>query len=223
MFTCKILSYNAINNQYELLFPGEKQSRIYHKNVGRNIFIGRNSTDRNNIDAYYYSNETGTTIDLDKVTYFLSKGYINVDLRNCADKNEYLHRMVAYSWVPGYNSKKDDVDHISGDKEDNRPENLEPAPPFANSCKEFKRNNPKAREYMTKAINDERRMADYSDLISSARFMLKKEDCLVVNKFSKNLTEEDISSLIYILEKLGYDVKKKGETDDDDKTPIGVK
>jgi hypothetical protein len=207
---CRILNYDAINKIYVVETPEGKTIDL-QKNTGRNLMIGKNSASFDLTEAFYYSNETGTSIDLEPAAKKVDVGgYVVVELVNCGkDKEEWMHRMVAYSWIPGYDSKKDHVDHVNGDKQDNRLENLETVPSFYNAAKEFRNKNSRAKEYMMEAIRDPFRMADYDDLVSAMKYTLRKEDYIVTNELSKDLTEEDIKRLVYLMDRLGYDVKKR--------------
>ena len=57
---------------------------------------------------------------------FNSRGYLNVSLVNKKGKNNFLiHRLVAEAYIPNPTPKlRKQIDHINGDKTDNRVENL---------------------------------------------------------------------------------------------------
>jgi len=205
---CKILNHDSIEKTYNIKFP-DGTERVLHKNIGRNIMIGKNSHDTTNIEAYYFSNEMTTSIELEQAKTTINMGgYVEVELKGIKGKPEFLHRMVAYSFIPFYNSKKDEVDHINGNKLDNRLENLSAVPPFYNAAKEFKNKNHKAKDYMKEAIDDVYKMADFEDLMYAVKFMLREENFIVFNEVSNDLTEKEIKAMIYFLEKNGFKVIK---------------
>jgi hypothetical protein len=64
---------------------------------------------------------------------------------------------------------------------------------------------------MVAAINDKYRMADYDDLIRSIKYILAKEDFVIFNELSKDMPEAELKRLVYLLDRMGYDVKKRNK------------
>jgi len=64
-------------------------------------------------------------------------GYVRVDLRsNSKSKTIYTHRLVAIHFIPN-NDNKLQVNHINGNKSDNRVENLEWVSNTENQCHRY--------------------------------------------------------------------------------------
>jgi hypothetical protein len=186
---------------FTLKFPDGKTGE-YNKNVGRNLLVGKNSMGKDNLDVYYFSNETLTSIDLEVPTSDLNEGgYIKVYLKDSDEKEEILHRMIAYSWIPEFKPGINDIDHIDGNKLNNTVTNLKAVPPLYNAYKEFKNGNMNARTYLSNAVKDTRKIANTKDFLDAVIFILREEGYIVVNEVSTNLSEHEVNALIYLLKK----------------------
>jgi hypothetical protein len=82
---------------------------------------------------------------------------------------------------------------------------------FSNSFKEFKLKNANARKYICEAITDEYRMVDSDDLIKAMIGVLREEDYIVFNELSTMMGEEELKRIIYLFDRMGYDVKKRNK------------
>ena len=65
------------------------------------------------------------------IPYNISSGYLMVQLRGDINKSYLIHRLVAKTFILNPENKRE-VNHINGDKTDNRLENLEWATPSEN-------------------------------------------------------------------------------------------
>ena len=75
----------------------------------------------------FISNGTGFHLSEDRILKpnILAKGYFQVDLKNRSKrKGLQVHRLVAMAFIPNPNNYPQ-INHINGDKQDNRVENLE--------------------------------------------------------------------------------------------------
>jgi hypothetical protein len=208
---------------YELIPFESKEThgKIYKKNAFRQCMVGREFVDENNPDMFTYSNETDESIDLEVLRVFLdfsSNGYYQLEYTDKAGRKnkDFVHRVICYSFNSKYDTEKNEVHHVDKNKLNNRAENLMPTTPLFNSAAEFKTKNPKAREYMCKAINDEFRMTDYSDLVTASIEIVRDAEYYVFNEISK-LNENEIKAMVYLLGKHGYDFNKKDNKENESK------
>jgi len=188
---------------------------LYVKNEHRQCMVGKNFVDQANPDMFTFSNETATTIDMQVLTVFINlSGYYQMDYIDKLGKTQqdFVHRVVCYSWDPSYDLVKHEVHHRDRNKLNNRADNLIPVPPLFNSAMEFKAKNPEARSYMGRAISDERKMESYSDLIKVSKMLLEEENHYVFNELSM-LSKEETRAMIYVLEKLGYKIIEDNDND----------
>jgi len=148
---CEII--NSINQIYTIKFP-DGRIDSYHKNIGRNLFVGKKSFGCGIADLFYYSKETGTSIDLEPAIVNVREDqYTDVLIRGCKEKTELLHKIVAFSWCNKPNIEFYlEVDHIDRNKLNNKPENLQYLPPLVNSFKEIMNNNPNGKSYFEKKL-----------------------------------------------------------------------
>jgi hypothetical protein len=213
---CRILNSDPVSMVYTVETPSGQRMEL-HKNIKRNLMIGRNSRDFASSEAFYYSNEKDFSIDLEKAKMWVDTGnYVKVEFTESTNKgdkkkDDWLHRMVAFSWIDGYDSKKDEVDHLNRNKQDNSVENLMAKSAFSNSFKEFKLKNANARKYICEAITDEYRMVDSDDLIKAMIGVLREEDYIVFNELSTMMGEEELKRIIYLFDRMGYEVKKRNK------------
>lgn len=56
--------------------------------------------------------------------HYANSGYQRVSAGSGSTRKQYVHRMVAETWIDNPNHYKE-VNHVNGDKDDNRVENLE--------------------------------------------------------------------------------------------------
>ena len=134
---CKIKDKDVITQTYTLEFPNGRVAEYRH-NVNRNIFVGRNSTGPGDeLDIYYFKFISDLKIDLEIAESSVTiKGYVLVKLRGVDKVTDSAHRMVCWSWNGSFLTKLH-VDHINGDKKDNRPENLQAVPAIVNTFRAF--------------------------------------------------------------------------------------
>lgn len=210
----KILNKDPIGMFYTVEGPDGRTMEL-QKNIRRNILIGKNSRDFSSSEAFYYYNEKDFTIELERAKMWVDIGnYVKVQfvatLRE-GDKvmEDWLHRMVAYSWIPGYDSKRDDVDHINRNKQDNRVENLRAVNPIENSFKELKAKNPRGAEYMREAMGDGFRNQTAEDYERAFRQTLESNNHIVFNTVSDGLSESELKTLMDLRAKVESNRNKK--------------
>lgn len=85
-----------------------------------------------NISTWYYITEDGKCYNSKtdkylKGQYNYKNGYLsyNITLPDGSKKRVYAHRMVALAYIPNDNPKRNQVNHIDGDKTNNYVDNLE--------------------------------------------------------------------------------------------------
>lgn len=159
-FICDILNSNY--NIYTLRFPDGHEGE-YHKNTGRNLFVGKKSLGFGVVDVYYFSIKSLLQIELEEVEYSIDlNNYTSITLKDCKEKTEYLHKIVAFSW--GKRIRSDyylEVDHIDRNKFNNTPENLQYMAPLVNAYKEVLNNNPNGKNYFKEKVE---KMKDNEEL-----------------------------------------------------------
>jgi len=87
-------------------------------------------------DAFRFKNRK---INFRKIGKIQTHGYVAVScLINKKTKQVYLHRLVATYFVSGKTSKRNQINHKNGDRQDNRSENLEWLTPGENNIHAIK-------------------------------------------------------------------------------------
>jgi hypothetical protein len=204
---------------YELI-PFESnssnKSKLYRKNLGRQVMVGKEFTDQENPDIFTFSNETSDSIDMEvkEIVYdFFTSGYYNLEYIDKDGKvaRDAVHRVVCFAWNPDYDPFKHEVHHIDRNKLNNRADNLMAVPPLFNAAVEFKAGNPEARKYMSAAIISDKKTPSYSDFLDTCRIALEQERYFVFNELMLNPSKDILLAMKYILEKNGFSVTKKDE------------
>jgi len=141
-----VLLETIIDGKIEYLIEYKRRLGIYRLNEGYKLLVGKMSTGVNYPDMFAYCespgclivNENTDAIDVEPVVARISSnGYVEIDVP-ALGRTDNAHRIVAFSYckketviIEG-EFVKFDVDHINGDKQNNRPENLEYTIPLIN-------------------------------------------------------------------------------------------
>lgn len=191
----------------------DAEPKLYKKNSGRQVMVGREFQDQYNPDIFTYSNETADSIDMEVKTLiydFSSNGYYHIEFIDKEGKTvrDAVHRIVCFAWNPNYDFVKHEVHHKDRNKLNNRADNLVPIRPLLNSAIEFKSGNPDARKYLIAAMSSEKKMSDYNDLLESCKEVVQFESNYIFNELVQNPSKELLAAMKYVLEKNGYKVEK---------------
>jgi hypothetical protein len=174
---CKILNDDNISKIYTVQFP-DNTTGVYHKNIGRNCFVGKKSDKYGIVDVYYFSKLLSDSVELEPVQFFISEnGYTNVIMRSVEkESTEWLHKIVAFSWCEkpvGSRGIYLEVDHINSDKQDNRPENLRYLSPLVNSFKEWHKGNPNGKRYLMEHLEGKKREMTSKEFLFGCKQLLE--------------------------------------------------
>lgn len=218
---CKILKkYLDERNieTYELSCPDFDKPKLYKKNPGRQCLVGREFISADDPDIYTFEEGYGDTITLTPIPLILdldSNGYYQMNHKNYKgeDDKDWIHRVIAYSWLPNFNLEKDQIDHIDRNKLNNHLSNLRAISPFSNALKEFKNGNPKGREYLIESLQtklrtksgDVYKISSYTDLENGMIESLEGSGYLVINELPRDYTENQIAMLRYIVDRYDRD------------------